>query len=93
MAPDTELTPAKWYEAAELWHRAFHQGCPCCRGRHCVFRSQWGERVEYHCNDCDFSASRDWRTGRCFTTAETGRERPSTILDDLPLHIAELAER
>jgi hypothetical protein len=92
MAPEGQLTPAEWYEAAESWHTEHHQGCPCCRACHCVFRSEWGERVEYHCTACDFSASRDQRTGRCFTTSEVGREQPSTLLDDLQLCGRELAD-
>jgi hypothetical protein len=92
MALDGDLTPAEWYEAAEQWHVEQHQGCPCCCDRHCVFRSEWGERVEYHCTACDFSTSRDRRTGRCFTATDAARERPSTVLDDLPLYFAELAD-
>jgi hypothetical protein len=93
MKPEGEPTTEEWYEAAEFWHIQHHQGCPCCRGRHCVFRSEWGDRVEYYCTACDFSASRDGRTGRCFITADTGRERPSTILDDPLLCVGELADR
>jgi len=93
MAPEGKLTTGEWYEAAEFWHTEEHQGCPCCRGRHCVFRSEWGDRVEYYCTACDFSASRDRQTGRCFTTTETGRERPSAVLDDLALYNGELMER
>jgi hypothetical protein len=86
MTPDGELTPEEWYEAAELWHTRHHQGCPCCCGCHCVFRSEWGDRVEYYCTACDFSASSDRRTGRCYTTADTGREQPVTVLDDQPFY-------
>ena len=93
MAPDGERATWEWYEAAEFWHTEEHQGCPCCRGRHCVFRSEWGDRVEYYCTACDFSASRDRQTGRCFTTTEADRERPSAVLDDLPLNNCELVDR
>jgi hypothetical protein len=93
MAPNGELTAWEWYEAAKFWHTEEHQGCPCCRGRYCVFRSEWGDRVEYYCTACDFSASRDRQTGRCFTTTEIGRERPSAVLDDLPLYNGGLADR
>jgi len=92
MTPDGELAPAEWYEAAEQWHVEQHQGCPYCCGRHCVFRSEWGDRVEYHCTACDFSASLDQRTGRYFTTTDADREQRSTILDDLPLGVAELVD-
>ena len=85
MGPDGDLTPMEWYDEAERCHLEEHQGCPCCRGRHCVFRSEWGDRIEFYCTACDFSASHDSRTGRYFTTAETGREQPSTVLDRLAI--------
>jgi hypothetical protein len=93
MRQDGDLTPLEWYEAAEAWHVQEHQGCPCCCGRHCVFRSEWGDRIEYYCTACDFSASQDRRTGRYFTTAEAGRDRPSTLLENLSLCSGEPGER
>jgi hypothetical protein len=93
MSPDGELTVWEWYEAAEFSYAKEHQGCPCCPGRHCVFRSEWGDRVEYYCTACDFSASRDRRSGRCFTTTETDRERPSAVLGELLSYEGELADR
>lgn len=91
MRPDGERTSREWYHEAERCHVEEHQGCPCCLGRHCVFRSEWGNRVEYHCNACDFSASHDRRAGRHFAAAETGRERPGRILDALAPHVGEAA--
>ena len=85
MRPDRDLTPLEWYKAAEHCHVQEHQGCPCCRGQHCVFRSEWGGRVEYYCTACDFSASHDPHTGRYFITAADGREQPTTVLDRLAL--------
>ena len=93
MAPESDFVREKWYQAAEFWHTEHHQGCPCCRSRHCVFRSEWGDRVEYYCTACDFSASRDRRTGRCFTTTDEDREQPSPFLNDLLFCNGELVER
>jgi hypothetical protein len=69
-------TADEWSSAAMRWYLEEHQGCPCCQGRHCVFRSQWGARVEYHCNACDFSAAYDTALKRC--TASRG-ERPQGL--------------
>ncbi len=91
MRPDGDRTPREWFEAAERCRLQEHQGCPCCGGRHCVFRSEWGGRVEYYCTACDFSASHDPHTGRYFAAAD-GRERPSAVLDQLALPSGELAE-
>jgi hypothetical protein len=91
MKPDHEPTPRQWYEAAAHWHVQEHQGCPCCGGQHCVFRSEWGCRIEYYCTACDFSASHDADTGRYFATAAARREQPSTILDPTALHLGDVA--
>jgi hypothetical protein len=60
-----ERTPEEWFAEAVRWYLEGHQGCPCCQGRHCVFQSQWGDRIEYHCTACDFSAARDNALNRC----------------------------
>jgi hypothetical protein len=52
-----------WFGAALRWYVEEHQGCPRCQGRHCVFRARWGNRIEYHCTACDFSAAHDEATG------------------------------
>jgi hypothetical protein len=61
-----------WFAEAVRCYAEEHQGCPSCRGRHCVFRAQWGSRTEYHCNECDFSAAHDEDAGQYVATA--GRE-------------------
>jgi hypothetical protein len=53
----------KWFVEALRWYIEEHQGCPRCRGHHCVFRAQWGNRTEYHCTACDFSAAHDQGNG------------------------------
>jgi hypothetical protein len=81
MGLNAERTPVEWFAAAARSYLEEHQGCPCCHDRHCVFRSEWSDRDEYYCTACDFSACHDRQTGRYFTTAEHGRERPSAVLD------------
>jgi hypothetical protein len=66
------MAPRDWFAEARRCYLEEHQGCPCCRGRHCVFRARWGNRTEYHCTECDFSAAGDDLAG--FYVATTGRE-------------------
>jgi len=55
----------EWFADVLRWYIEEHQGCPCCEGRHCVFRAEWGTRVEFYCTACDFSAARDSKSNRC----------------------------
>lgn len=76
MQRSQEQSASEWFAEASRWHVVEHQGCPHCRVRHCVFRSQWGTRVEYQCTACDFSAAQDTQTGRAtFTPGEPRRDR------------------
>jgi len=75
MHRSTDRTPAEWFAEARRWFLEEHQGCPRCRARHCVFRSLWGTRVEYHCTECDFSTAQDGQTGRC--CVDHGEHRPA----------------
>jgi hypothetical protein len=70
----SEWTASQWFTAAVRCFLEEHQGCPCCRQRHCVFRSQWGTRTEYHCTACDFSASHDSRNGICWAAPAVTRK-------------------
>ncbi len=63
MERDSQGLAQKWFREAMRWYVEEHQGCPRCHGRHCVFRARWGNRVEYHCTGCDFSAAHDEATG------------------------------
>ena len=80
MAP-AELRPAEsWYALAERCYAEEHQACPSCRQQHCVFRSRWGARTEYHCTSCDFSAARDAASGEAVcVTGETLAPRPELL--------------
>jgi len=69
-------TAEEWFSDAMRWYLEGHQGCPCCQKRHCVFRSRWGTRIEYHCNACDFSVAQDAQLKRC--TASRG-EKPQGL--------------
>jgi hypothetical protein len=60
---DVGRTAVEWFQDAVRWYVARHQGCPCCGDQHCLFRSAWGERVEYYCSACDFSAAHDRGSG------------------------------
>jgi hypothetical protein len=59
----------EWFHDAERCFVQRHQGCPCCGSSHCVFRSDWGEREEFYCSVCDFSACHDRRSGAYFAAA------------------------
>jgi hypothetical protein len=76
MAGDTTAgrTAVEWFEEAARCFVDDHQGCPSCAGQHCVFRSDWGERVEFYCSLCDFSVCQDRRNGSYVAIAgnETG---------------------
>jgi hypothetical protein len=71
-------TAEEWFEEAVRWYLEGHQGCPCCGGQHCVFRSQWGRRIEYYCTGCDFSVGQDTASRRC--TASRGESLPAASL-------------
>jgi hypothetical protein len=60
-------TAAEWFEAARGAYIESHQGCARCGRQHCVFRCDWGQRVEYHCTACDFSASYDEETKQAYS--------------------------
>jgi hypothetical protein len=83
MWSNAERTAAEWFAEALRWYLEGHQGCPCCHRRHCVFRSEWGCRIEFHCTECDFSASWDGLTDTASSTPGTLRDdpRPPALLD------------
>jgi hypothetical protein len=58
-------TAEEWFADVLRWYMEEHQGCPCCQGRHCVFRAEWGTRIEYYCTSCDFYAGHDRQLNRC----------------------------
>jgi hypothetical protein len=59
----------EWFADVLRWYTEEHQGCPSCQERHCVFRAEWGTRVEFYCTACDFSAARDSASNRCTVVA------------------------
>jgi hypothetical protein len=88
----TARSPAEWFAAAARGYVEAHQGCPCCGNQHCVFRSEWGARVEYYCSACDFSACHDRQTGHCY--AAPGRQdQRSSGLFPRPLLVDALSAR
>ncbi len=81
MSADSERTPWEWYQETVRAYEEGHQGCPHCGAQHCVFRSQWGARVEYYCSACDFSTSRDGATGQCVAVIGDGRQLAESLLE------------
>jgi hypothetical protein len=84
MEPNTEermeWTAPEWFTAANRWYVEGHQGCASCHGQHCVFRSEWGLRVEYYCSECDFSACHDRHTGSYFVNLGISSHVPGAVL-------------
>lgn len=68
MAPLAARSPAEWFNEAVRLYVAAHQGCAACGGRHCVFRSEFADRVEYSCSACGFSACFERHTS-CYLAA------------------------
>lgn len=77
MNSQTELTPRCWFQEAARWYVEKHQACPWCRGRHQVYKSQRGSRLEYYCSACDFCASHDQESGDYF--AAPGQTNEATV--------------
>src|SRR5262249_44704736 len=82
MRSKLERTAGDWFGEAMRWYLEGHQGCPCCQRRHCVFRSAWGCRIEFHCNECDFAAPSAGLTDPAPYTVGTLRDapRPAALL-------------
>jgi hypothetical protein len=82
MGSNAERTAGEWFAEALRWYLERHQGCACCQRQHCVFRSEWGRRIEFHCTECDFSTSCDGLTGMASYTpgAALDGRRPAVLL-------------
>jgi hypothetical protein len=80
MSRADERSAGDWFEAAERCYVQHHQGCARCGRQHCVLRSKWGPRTEYHCADCDFSVSRDAESGACMMAAGDRHGLPGVAL-------------
>lgn len=83
MGLHTERTAVEWYAIAAHWYTERHQGCACCESEHCVFRSVWGQRIEYHCSRCDFSACHDDESDRYYAAAGTSPLQEETELESV----------
>jgi hypothetical protein len=73
--------PGDWFRRAAEWYVEGHQGCACCGGQHCVFRTEWGQRIEYYCSVCDFSTCHDLRTGHYYATVGDGKGLLGLVLE------------
>jgi hypothetical protein len=78
----TAQSPIEWFAEAARWYVEAHQGCPCCGHQHCVFRSEWGPRIEYYCSLCDFSTCHDRQTGRCYAALGEENARSGDLFAD-----------
>ncbi len=81
MNSSLKRTPNDWYQRAATWYVEGHQGCVSCGGQHCVFRSEWLQRIEYYCSVCDFSTCLDLRTGHYYATAGDGHGLLGVVLE------------
>jgi hypothetical protein len=82
MIPSTTgLRPHDWYAQAARAYLVRHQGCPCCEGQHCVFRSVSGSRIEYYCSRCEFAVCRDQASGACIATPGKANAQSPTLID------------
>lgn len=87
MGLNAERTAVEWFVDAARWYVEGHQGCVSCGGQHCVFRSEWGARVEFYCSACDFSVCHDGETGHYFAAAGDGAPTGDGLLGgDEPEH-------
>jgi hypothetical protein len=84
MGLNSGRTPLEWYQEAVRAYAEGHQACPQCGAQHCVFRSQWGQRIEYYCSACDFSTCRDGQTGQCVAVIGDGRQLADSLFGDDP---------
>jgi hypothetical protein len=58
-AIEKDRPAAEWFQAARRSYFEGHQGCPHCHQERCVIRSEWGQRCEFYCMACEFSACYD----------------------------------
>ena len=85
---NVERSPAEWFEEAARCYVEGHQACAWCGRAHAVFKSAWGEHVEYHCPECDFSACRDRQSGLHFASRGGVPLVPGTPATRRPAHKA-----
>lgn len=83
MVRPVSRTTAEWFAAVEHGYLEKHQGCASCGGRHCVFRTETEQFVEYYCYACDFSVCRNTGTGRHFVwSSDQPTRQPAAILEE-----------
>jgi hypothetical protein len=80
MGSHRKRTPAEWFHAAAHCYIEKHQGCAACGQQHCVFRTGWDHRTEYHCSACDFSVCHDRGRGQYFASEGDGRQVANALL-------------
>jgi hypothetical protein len=84
MTQPPNRSPRDWFLQAAVWYVNGHQGCVCCGGAHCVFRSDSGHRIEYYCSVCDFSTCHDLKRGHYYATVGDGHGLLGLVLEAEP---------
>ena len=74
-------SPLEWFQQSAKWYVEHHQGCVHCGGSHCVFYSDWCQRIEYYCAACDFLTCHDLQTDRYHAAVGDGRGLLGAVLD------------
>ncbi len=69
MAVLQDRSPAEWYNEAERSYITAHQACAACDAQYCVFRGEFGGRIEYSCSACGFSVCHECRTASYIAAA------------------------
>jgi hypothetical protein len=81
MTQPPNRAPREWFQYAAAWYVEGHQGCVACGEQHCVFRSEWAQRIEYYCSVCDFSTCYDLKTGFYYASAGDGQGVLGMVLE------------
>jgi hypothetical protein len=82
-------TAQEWFAEAARDYVDGHQACAWCGGRHRVFKTRHGTRLEYHCTDCDFYVCHDEQTNAYAVEPGCADAAGSGCADDVsPSHLA-----
>jgi Zn finger protein HypA/HybF involved in hydrogenase expression len=65
--PHRLRTAQEWFQEAARCYIEGHQACVWCGECHSVYKSAQGNRMEYYCSSCEFSAGHDRASDRYFS--------------------------
>jgi hypothetical protein len=77
MEPAITRSADEWFAEAARCYVEGHQACPCRGVKHCVFRTERNQRVEFYCSTCEFSACHEPTTRRYYAATGTTRRDAS----------------